>query len=151
MPQRIGIAVGRTSIQGRPFRWKPHGGNLREAYSERMHPRLFEPFRQMLQQLPAGAILKAAEAERVMIQEDIIHQRIAPDDEALSVFEFCRFLEAATKGVEFSIPAWPIEHWAFYRSIVHRLIEFGELPPRMQEAFDRALLEKVPIAARLAA
>jgi hypothetical protein len=97
---------------------------------------LFDNFSEMLETIPAKAIIPAADAERRMVEDDLITKQTVPDQESLSVLEFCTFLIHAARGIQSSIPTWPIEHCAFYRRVVQKLVDAGELPPRFKEQFD---------------
>ena len=98
---------------------------------------LFETFCEMLESIPVQAVLRAADAERRMVEDDLEMKRTEPDENSLSILSFCDFLLRSVSGGYVSLPAMPVEHCAFYRKIVHRLVEAGELPPEMVGQFDR--------------
>jgi hypothetical protein len=104
-----------------------------------MSSRLFDTFCELLETLPVKAVVRAADAERRMVQNDLEMKRTELDEESLSVLEFCNFLIDAAHGLQFSLPIWPIEHSAFYRRVVRRLVDAGELPPAVRDQFERAL------------
>lgn len=106
-----------------------------------MNPGLFESFCEMLESVPIKAVLRTADAERRMVEEDLEKKRAEPDENSISVLSFCDFLPQAVSGGYVSLPALPVEHCAFYRKIVHRLVEAGELPPEIVEQFDRIFFE----------
>jgi len=115
----------------------PHGEN--RAWSNsflRMNSRLFEAFCEMLDRVPAKAIVRAAEAERRMVEDDIAAKRTEADRDATSVLTFCNFLINAARGIQCAFPLWPIEHCAYYRKVVQRLVEAGELPEGIKVKFD---------------
>lgn len=101
-----------------------------------MNSGLFETFCEMLESIPIKAVLRAADAERRMVEDDLEKKRAEPDENSLSVLSFCDFLLRSVSGGCASLPALPVEHCAFYRKIVHRLAEAGELPPEIVEQFD---------------
>ncbi len=107
--------------------------------------RLFDSFANMIEDLPVKAILRAADAERRMVEDDLARQRISPNEDTDSVLAFCQFLEAAERGAHFPLPALPMEHCAFYRKIVQKLVDVGELHHNVQgwvdDTFSRALTE----------
>jgi hypothetical protein len=97
---------------------------------------MFESFCEMLESIPIKAVLRAADAERKMVEDDLENKRTEPDEYSLSILSFCDFLLRAVSGGFVSLPALPVEHCAFYRKMVHRLVEAGELPPQMIPQFD---------------
>ncbi len=102
-----------------------------------MSSRLFEPFRDLLETIPVKAIIRAADAERRMVQDDLAKKRTSLDEESISILEFCNFLIDAAHGIQLSLPLWPTEHCAFYRTVVQRLVEAGELPASVKEQFEQ--------------
>jgi hypothetical protein len=101
-----------------------------------MTSRLYDTFRELLETLPVKAIIRAADAERRMVEDDLEKKRTPVDEESLSVLEFCNFLIDAAHGWRSSLPIWPSEHCAFYRRVVQRLVEAGELPPNIAEQIE---------------
>src|SRR5580692_11352328 len=101
---------------------------------------LFEVFIKMIEGLPANAILLVAELEGQMIQEDFSQRRILPMQEAVSVLDFCRFLQAVARGSGIFPTVLPMQHLASYRKTVKRLMEAGELPLNASEQFDKTFL-----------
>lgn len=101
-----------------------------------MNSGLFESFCEMLESIPTKAVLRAADAERKMVAEDLEKKRTEPDEYVTSILSFCDFLIRAVTGGYISLPSLPVEHCAFYRKVVHRLVEAGELPPEMITQFD---------------
>lgn len=102
-----------------------------------MSSRLYGAFCELLETLPVKAVVRAADAERRMVQDDLKYKRTASDEESMSVLEFCTFLVNAARGFQASLPVWPAEHIAFYRAIVKRLINAGELPSDVGEWFEK--------------
>jgi hypothetical protein len=90
----------------------------------------------MIEDLPAKAILRAAEIERCMLEDDMSSKRISLTSGEYSVLDFCHFLEEALLGADSVPSAMRVEHTAFYRKIVESLVEAGELPPYALAQFD---------------
>jgi hypothetical protein len=98
---------------------------------------LFESFCEMLDGIPIKAVLRAADAERKMVEEDLKKKRAEPDECIVSVLGFCNFLMLAVRGIYASLPALPFEHRAFYGRIVQQLVDAGELPAEIKSHFER--------------
>ena len=98
---------------------------------------LFESFCEMLESIPIKAVLRAVDAERKMVEDDLDKKRTEPDEYVTSVLGFCNFLMLAMCGVRSSITTLPPEHRAFYRKIVQRLVDAGELPFEIIVHFDK--------------
>jgi len=99
---------------------------------------LFESFCEMLESIPTKAVLRAAEAERKMVEDDLDHKRTERDPYVISVLSFCNFLSLAVCGVHASMAALPIEHRMFYGKVVQRLVDAGELPLGAAECFNNS-------------
>lgn len=102
-----------------------------------MNLQLFESFCEMLESIPSKAVLRALDAERKMVEDDLEKKRTEPDEYVTSILSFCNFLIRTVTGGYMSLPVLPVEHCAFYRKIVHRLVDAGELPAEMETQFDR--------------
>lgn len=102
-----------------------------------MNSGLFETFCEMLESIPIKALLRAADAERKMVEDDLEKKRTVPDLYVDSVLGFCNFLTSAVAGIHATLPAFPVEHCAFYRKIVKRLVDAGELPKEIVGEFER--------------
>ena len=100
---------------------------------------LFESFCEMLESIPPKAVLRAAEAERKMVEDDLEHKRTERDTYVISVLSFCNFLTLAVCGVYASVAALPVEHRKFYGKVVQRLVAAGELPLGSAEQFNGRL------------
>jgi hypothetical protein len=98
---------------------------------------LFETFCEMLESIPIKAVVRAADAERRMVEDDLRKKRTVPDLYVDSVLGFCNFLTSAVAGIYVTLPAFPLEHCAFYRKIVQRLVDAGELPAEIVGEFER--------------
>ena len=101
-----------------------------------MYSYLFDSFARMIEGIPAKAVIEAAEVEQRMVEDDLEHHRTPPDEVVISVLGCCNFITAAARGVLVVLPAAPIEHCAFYRKIVQRLVEAGELPFAVKDQLD---------------
>lgn len=96
---------------------------------------LFESFCEMLEGIPIKAVLRAADAERRMVEDDLKKKRAEPDERVASVLSFCNFLTLAARGIYASLTAVPSEHRAFYARIVQQLVDAGELPAEVKSHF----------------
>ncbi|HVU09057.1 MAG TPA: hypothetical protein VHG89_10985 [Verrucomicrobiae bacterium] len=114
-----------------------------EAGCPGMKTHLFETFRRMIESLPVNGILLAATLERRMIEEDLSQRRIPFTEETVSVFNFCRFLQAATLGNGIFPTVLPLPHFPFYRKTINRLIEAGKLPQNARKQFDTTFFSGV--------
>lgn len=97
---------------------------------------LFETFCELLESIPPKAVLRAADAERRMVEDDLQKKRTEPDEYVWSVLGFCNFLHLAMAGVCASLPKLPFEHRVFYSKIVQRLVDAGELSPEFRGCFE---------------
>ncbi|HWD92034.1 MAG TPA: hypothetical protein VG938_06765 [Verrucomicrobiae bacterium] len=93
---------------------------------------LFESFCEMLEGIPIKAVLRAADAERRMVEDDLKKKRAEPDEGVRSVLGFCNFLTLAVRGIYASLASLPSEHRAFYARIVQQLVDAGELPSEIK-------------------
>ncbi len=98
---------------------------------------LFESFRKMLDSIPTKAVLRAVEAERKMVKDDLENKRTECDPYVISVLGFCNFLTLAVCGIHPSMAGLPVEHRAYYGRVVQRLVDAGELPSTTAEHFNR--------------
>jgi hypothetical protein len=96
----------------------------------------FESFTEMVEGLPAKAIFRATEMERRMLEDDVSSQRISLTSGEFSVLDFCHFLEAVRLRTDTIPSAMRVEHTAFYRKIVERLVAANELPSYAIAQFD---------------
>jgi hypothetical protein len=104
---------------------------------ESMNWGLFKSFCEMLESIPTKAVLRAADAERRMVEDDLVKKRTEVDVYVISVLGFCNFLTLAVGGIYAFLPALPFEHRAFYGSVVRRLVDAGELPSDIFGYFER--------------
>ena len=98
---------------------------------------LFESFCEMLESIPIKAVLRAVDAERKMVEDDLTKKRTERDEYVSSVLGFCNFLLLAVCGVHDTITILPREHRAFYGKIVQRLVAAGELPSEITGHFEK--------------
>jgi len=98
---------------------------------------LFESFCEMLESIPIKAVLRAVDAERKMVEDDLDKKRTERDEYVSSVLGFCNFLMLAVCGVYDSITRLPAEHHAIYSKIVQRLVDAGELPSDIMKHFEK--------------
>jgi hypothetical protein len=106
-----------------------------------MISRRFDLFIEMVGWMPAKAVLRAIELEEGMIKDGLLKHRDLLFDDVVSISGFSGFLHAARSGTSFSHGRLPMEHLPFYRGIVKRLVEAGELPYTAQEQFDETFLD----------
>jgi hypothetical protein len=99
---------------------------------------LFEKFAEMVEKLPARAILKAVHLERQMLESDLAQKRALPMADVRSIIAFCDFLQHGPSPTRASRVSIPIQHLGFYRSTVKRLVEDGELPYQSREVFENS-------------
>jgi hypothetical protein len=106
---------------------------------------LFEKFTEMVEKLPARAVLKAAQLERQMLESDLAQKRALPMAEVRSIIAFCDFLQNGPSAARASRISVPIQHVGFYRNTIRRLVEDGELSYQagktFETAFSAAMLE----------
>jgi hypothetical protein len=107
---------------------------------------LFESFCDMLESIPAKAVLRAVDAERKMVEDDLEKKRTERDEYVTSVLSFCNFLMLAVCGTYAAIPGLPTEHRMFYSKIVQRLVDAGELPSEIKGHLDEIFLTVVETA-----
>lgn len=101
-----------------------------------MNVGLFECFCEMLDSIPAKAVLRAVDAERRMVEDDLEKKRTERDEYVNSVLAFCNFLTQAVRGLQANIPKWPFEHCVVYRTVLERLVDAGELPSEIINNFE---------------
>ena len=102
---------------------------------------MFESFANMVETMPARAIIPMLERERHMLEEDLARQRPVPAQETTSILAFCRFVEAARKltPADFPIQNLPARQVQFYRQTVARLVEVEGLPYQAKDDFDQLI------------
>jgi hypothetical protein len=110
----------------------------RPAFYMKNH--LFEAFVSMIESLPANGIMLVAELQGQMIEDDLSQRRALPMEDAVSVLNFCRFLQAMAQGSGIFPTVLPRHHLAAYRKIVNRLMEAGELSLNAGEQFNQTFL-----------
>lgn len=101
---------------------------------------LFESFCELMENIPIKAVVRAADAERKMVEDDLKNKRTELDEYVVSVLGFCNFLTLAVHGAHPSVPGVPYEHRLFYASIVRKLVDAGELAPEFKGEFEETSL-----------
>lgn len=101
---------------------------------------LFESFCEMLESIPTKAVLRAVDAERRMVEDDLVKKRTEMDEYVASVLGFCNFLTLAVSGIYTSAPGLPFEHCAFYRKIIQELVDAGELPREISRYVEKVFV-----------
>ena len=114
-----------------------------DTRSEFMNWGLFESFCEMLESIPVKAVLRAADAERKMVEDDLEKKRTEPDENVNSVLGFCNFLMLAVSGIYAVVPKFPSEHRAFYSKMVQRLVDAGELPAEIRNHLDEIFFDDI--------
>jgi hypothetical protein len=99
-----------------------------------MTSRLFGLFSELIDRTPVQAVLTIVQAEHRMMEEDLASKRVSPTDDIKSILSFCNFLLTAGRGIYSTV--LPLEHFAFYRNTVERLMAAGELPDDAKSRFD---------------
>jgi len=107
----------------------------------RVSARLLDSFCELMDALPTATLLRAADVQRRLIEGDLAADRTASPSEAQSIVSFCRFLSASARGEKVPCPPLPVEHSAYYRKIIQRLVKTGELPFAVQDEFDANFCE----------
>lgn len=105
-----------------------------------MKTNLFETFAKVVENLPVNGILMVAELQEEVIEDDLLRKRILPTEEAISILNFCRFVQAVAQGSGIFPTILPRQHLAFYQETMKRLIEAGELPFNASELFNKTFL-----------
>ena len=105
---------------------------------DRLKPRLFDCFSEMIDAIPARSVVRALVRESHMLGVDLLRQRPLMAAEVGSILIFSRFVAAGGKNPPgFTPVALPPRHTAFYQATIERLIEAGELPSAARAQFDR--------------
>ena len=110
------------------------------SYTGSMKSRLFGLFCELIDHTPVEGVLPVIQVEHRMMEEDFAWKRVSLTEEVNSVWSFCNFLLTAGYGCGSRIASTilPLEHFAFYRNTVERLVEAGELPDDAKNRFDDA-------------
>jgi hypothetical protein len=100
---------------------------------------IFDSFSEMVNGLPASVLLKAIKLQHRMFEEDLLYKRVPESPEVDSVLNFCQFITAVSNQDDFCpVIRLSLEHFAFYRGIVIRLIEADKIPVEAKAQFDLA-------------
>lgn len=98
----------------------------------------------MITELPAQCIVKALDMECQMLRNDVENNRLPLPADAFSIFYFTEFVHAAKLGrILTSCRPLPPEHIEFFKEIVSRLVQAGELPQVAINQFDRVFMNEV--------
>ena len=104
---------------------------------------VFRIFSKMLGSMPAPAVLEALDAECRMLEDDVAHRRLNWTEDTLSILCFRGFLQMVKWGdVMRCSLRLPPDHTEFYKDIILRLVNAGELPGTALEQFDYAFKRK---------
>jgi|SRR5215469_4165484 len=98
---------------------------------------LFEKFAEMVDRLPAKAVVNAVQLEKEMLENDLAQKRTLPIGEVRSIVAFCNFVQKGPDGVPGSKISVPLQHLGFYRNTVNRLVESSVLPGEARDVFER--------------
>jgi len=98
---------------------------------------LFEKFAEMIERLPAKAVVNAVQLEKEMLENDLAQKRTLPIGEVRSIVAFCNFVQKGPEGVPGSRISVPVQHLGFYRNTVKRLVESGVLPGEAGNIFEQ--------------
>jgi hypothetical protein len=93
-----------------------------------MKPRLFEVFSRTISDLPPKAVLRVVRLEREMLEGDLSQKRELPLEDVNSILWFCRCVENFSWKANETPSHLPAHHIAFYKKIVEKLVQCGELP-----------------------
>jgi hypothetical protein len=100
---------------------------------------MFELFARTVDGMPPRAVLSLLKRESESIKDALRHKRIQETQEIGSILSFCQFMDTiAEEGMVFPVAELPVRHIGFYRKIVMRLIDAGEIPESTKAKFDTA-------------
>jgi hypothetical protein len=98
---------------------------------------MFELFVETVNRIPSKAVLSLLKREHDTILDALRYQRIKETPDINSILRFCQFMNTVVDEAAISPTIeLPIKHVAFYRNIVTRLIEAGEIPEATKAKFD---------------
>jgi len=98
---------------------------------------LYEKFAEMIDRLPAKAVINAVQLEKEMLENDLAQKRTLPMSEVRSIMAFCNFVQSGPEAIPNSKISVPIQHLGFYRNTVKRLVEDGVLPGEAGDVFEK--------------
>ena len=99
--------------------------------------RMFNLFTETLDGMPPPAVRHFIGRIHATFEDALLYKRIDETRDVLSILCFCQFMSSVFENdVLFPISGLPIEHVAFYRKVVTRLIEANELSAEAQVKFD---------------
>jgi hypothetical protein len=101
-------------------------------------PGLFDSFSNMIQKIPATAIVRTLTRESYMLEVDLACHRPLSAAEAGSILIFSHFVGTCGRGAHLPSPVTlPPAQVAFYRRTVRRLVQAGELPAATMQEFEK--------------
>jgi hypothetical protein len=104
-------------------------------------PGLFDSFSNMIQAIPATAIVKTLIQESYLLEVNLACHRQLSASEAGSILIFSHFVGVCGRGAHLPPPVTlPPAQVAFYRRTVERLILAGELPPAARPEFEKSFI-----------
>jgi hypothetical protein len=98
--------------------------------------RRFDLFVHIIDRTPTNTVLDAIKLEHWMLEDDLLYKRVAETREVDSILHFCQFIAAVTEEDKILPVKLPAKHITFYRNVLLRLIEAGELPATAKEQFN---------------
>jgi hypothetical protein len=102
---------------------------------------IFDAFRQMINDLPPEAVLKALDLQCKMLEHDLEAGRLSASEAALSIVSFRQFVRTVKVGhAMHCVKPLPPEHIEFFKGLIVRLVKAKELPPDAMEQFDFTFL-----------
>jgi hypothetical protein len=100
---------------------------------------MFELFAETVDGMPPKALLRLLKRESETLKDALRHKRIQETQEVGSILSFCQFMDTvAEEKMVFPVAELPVRHIGFYRKIVMRLIDAGEIPESAKAKFDAA-------------
>lgn len=98
---------------------------------------MFELFAETVDGIPPKAVLSFLKRESETLKDALQHRRIEGTQEVGSILSFCQFMDTITEEkMVFPVAELPVRHIVFYRKIVTRLIDTGEIPESVKAKFD---------------
>jgi hypothetical protein len=100
---------------------------------------MFNLFAETLDGMPPPAVRHFIGRIHATFEDALLYKRIDETRDVHSILCFCQFMDSMFENdVIFPVGGLPVEHVAFYRKVVSRLIEASELPAEAEIKFDAA-------------
>lgn len=100
---------------------------------------MFTLFAETLDGMPPPAVRYFIGRIHATFDDALLYKRIDETRDVHSILCFCQFTDSVFENdVIFPIDGLPVEHVAFYRTVVTRLIEAGEISATAKVKFDAA-------------